>query len=177
MNFEKSILTEEQKDYEKRAAKRAAAEKTRAGRFITSVTGQGFNGEDVVRIDAKLENSYRDQANNETDPFKRGVAMDKADRAANSDLSVSIDEKILDETMVMSGKINGRDALITKKIDYDMVSFKPWDRVEKGQSFSGQIDGVEISPEEAETIWNDYAEIAAIRDFVITRSKKEGRKN
>lgn len=172
MNFEKVIPTEEQKDYEKRAAKRAAAEKTVLGKMITSVTGRGFNGEDVMRIDAEMENSYRNKANNETDTLEKEKALDNAKKTTNSDLSVSIDTKVLNETMVMSGKINGQDVLITRKMNYDLVSIEPWKRVAKNEIISGQIDGVEINSEQAEAIWNDYVEIAGNRDYNIARAKK-----
>ena len=142
------------KEYEKGAAKEASKRNT----GVENLFGKGIDKEDVMRVDANIENEARDEIGKWKGSHMEKHAIGRAERIANSDLVFRV---FGPGVAGFVGTINGHKVEIRTPIGRDLGSF------------SGSIDGIELSREEAKKIGDDYYEIAKERSYEIDEKKKE----
>lgn len=174
--------TEEQKAYEKLAKKEASSLNSGFENLIDSITGKGFNKEDITRNDACRENELRD----EIGKFPYGIknkeeySKEKEEylkKVQNSTLRSSFKETKYGSLDTLNGIIKG----------YNVEVKKAWhEYARRGDSltiaehlqhpfilYSGTIDGLNLSEEEAEKIYEKYFDVAHFRTKDIAFQKNE----
>ncbi len=168
-------------DYEKGISKLARNYNS----FIENVLGTGLiSKEDIVRIDAEIENDLR---------CKRwsGVYVhnsEEANELIHSDLILSenVDTNYehkevkgpkdwqWKKTSFLKGKINGKNSDLKKEI----FSYKDSSRINDQYKYSGQIDKIELSFEECKSIFELHYEfqkyrMKKIQNLLEERQKEE----
>lgn len=126
--------------------------------FVGSVTGKGFNKEDIMRIDANTENELRDKG--------YGEASKKLEKIKNSTLEYS-ETRINDGNRgELRGRINGHNVVVNKSVHYAFMA-SPVSR------YNGTIDGLELSEIEARKIYSEYRDVAEERTEKIISVKNK----
>lgn len=161
--------------YEKSAAE-LAREKTS---IIERLTGKGITKDEIIRMDAKLENEARGMAKRKPDNYRKehlenlqssSLKIEKREglKFFVNDLSgqgglefaFSADKKVL------SGEINGHKIKISAHYLKNSFNQPVLQKVE------GYIDGDKMAEEDAEKIFNRYSQVADQRMNKIDQIKK-----
>lgn len=144
------------KDYEKNASKLAQSYNT----FVENLLGKGLiSKEDVIQIDAEMENELRDQMSEEE--FKSFSESDLAlseKKEVNHDshkkerINIGPKDYEVKTSSLLSGKLNDQDV----EMQREKFEYTPKFGIKDQYKFSGSMDGEKLSPEESKRLFSKY---------------------